>query len=470
MNKTVSDIENIKAQLYLKEEKDGLRSGSKRGRKPNSNELTIITKCLKSKIIDIYKAILLILKLQYEKFCENNPLLNEAAAGSPLNESEPAENHCRSFVPGADGTLSVEQIYNSIEKSGRALSREGIDEVQLAMIMNQMIIARVHILGGIDSKEFEKLTESLKNEVGLLESAEKQDKEVFLEYKKYLLELEKKVEDVLFEQEEKRIKNQEVNTKWMNIFGKLYIEFIQAESELKLLKCRIELKIQFPDKPIEEINQMILKRLKEEKEKIEIAKNDCARAAYAKMIIDSASGIFKDMPSEEYFKEYNKSVKKRLLDIYQITHPDTTISNKKLTDKQKRTLADFFENAIKIRDSEAGFHVRSLSVLNEIYDSARSILEFEGLDINYNAVIRGNTLKEQIEWLRKRIEYNELQISDIRNSIHVLLTDRDILEKIETMSTSDTISTYSKQIKNNTDILKNDIAEFGKKLNELSGS
>ncbi len=458
MNNIVSEMEKIKSELYLIEEKKAEGSGPKRGRKKNSDEISIIVRSLKSGIIDVYKAILLILKLQYKKFCESRP------AGS----SDAAEDQPRGFFPGANETLSVEAMYKTIGKGDKTLSREGIDEARFATILDQIMSARLHISGSIDSNEFNILSDNLKKETELFRDAsEKKYREVFLEYKKYLFELTKKAEDLLFEMEDKRIRNEEINNKWMNIFGKIYIEFLQAESELNLLKCRYELKSQFPDKTREELDRMVVKRQKEEKEKLQKAQNDLARAAYTKMLKDSIPADYKNMPPEEYIKKYNDDCKKKLLRIFKMAHPDSTISNKKLTEKQKKTLSDFFENAIKIRDSEAGFHVRSLSVLDDIYDSVKNIWELEGLDINYDAIIKGNTLQEKVEWLAGRIEYYELQISDIRNRIHAMANDRDIIEKVESMSSNEMISTISKQIAGKTEAYRNEIAELEIKIAAL---
>ena len=72
---------------------------------------------------------------------------------------------------------------------------------------------------------------------------------------------------------------------------------------------------------------------------------------------------------------------------------------------------------------------RSLTILRDILDDAKSILENYGLQTDVRLLITGDTVEEQIAWLTRSIQRLDDELDGVDAEFMALRDDRDLQER-----------------------------------------
>ena len=304
-----------------------------------------------------------------------------------------------------------------------------------------MIISNMHLFAQ-DSHELKVFIEKEKKEKDLLKGASEADKEELWIKNRSLYEVKREQSELLFNRENQRLENANINNKFLKTFGKDYVPLVETMNVHDSLQRRIDIKKENLELSEEEVNNEEAKMRKEQEENLEKLKEDIAFAEISGLAVSD-----KNYATPEEIVEYDKAQKKVLRDICKLTHPDS-IGNENFTPNQLKRIDEFYKKAIEIHKSEIGYEERSLSILVDICDSVKRLWESMGVDIDEDLIIQRDTLEEQLNLLEESIVRIERTIKTIKEELFILLNDPDIREKHASMSSPEQISQIIEEMKN----------------------
>lgn len=343
------------------------------------------------------------------------------------------------FTVGLNNRAGKKELYRLFEEHGKLASRAGYDEESFGVLIDQMILSHCHLFGNC-SPEIEDFIEKEKAERDILVAASSELSEAFWIKKCCWIELDKEVASLLMELEKERLKNANVNQKWMKTFGHVYMPMMEAQSRYYQVNRCIRLKEADPDLGLDEIEEIEREKEREESAKLKALQNELFVAQLIDLHGQNATPI-----GGQQLADYEKECKKVLREVYRYAHPDG-VNHYEFTDNQVRTLRDYFEKAIEIRSWEIGGTIRQLNALYEVLSQIKSLWERMGLDLREDSVIKGASLEERIHWLEEKIQQLEKKRDYIWADRHALAGDKDIQEKRVCLSSEEQISQTLKQM------------------------
>jgi len=322
----------------------------------------------------------LILKGQFELFyLEANDNGNSQSRMILLNnlKSDPyeAERYSREFNVGLNGSAGEKKIYQLFEDSDNLASNAGYTFYNFEILINHMIMSNMHLFAQ-ESPELEAFIEKEKREQDILKGASEDDRKDLWLKKQCLFEVKRELSIHLFDRENQRLKNANINNKFLKTFGKYYVPLVETMNVHDSLQRRIDIKKENLELSEEEVNNEEAKIRKEQEENLAKLKEDIAFADISFLAVSDKS---KATPEE--IAEYDKAQKKVLRDICKLTHPDS-IGNENFTPNQLKRIDAFYKKAIEIHKSEIGYDKRSLSILVDIRDSVKRLWASMGVDID----------------------------------------------------------------------------------------
>ncbi len=324
----------------------------------------------------------------------------------------------------------VEQLHRLLEEHGDLASRLGLDRGRLATLVDQMILSRVHCCGAT-SPELACFEARQEREDALLREADREQQDEFWLKKSCWLTLQAELEDKLLLREDTRLRNFNLTTEWMALFGAVYVDVLQAQTECHHLERRTAMKKADPSLSDEEIEKRVSESIAEELASIEELRRE-ARDAASLAHLPQGDGEYL---SEEQLDRYREEAKRLIREIWRLTHPDTL--HGAFTPRQREKLREFLEQVVKIRRSEAQLDVRAISVLSEILAKVKELYGVMGVDLEPTTVIGGDTLGEQTAWLESEIQRLESQLQELMAEIQAMSMDPDVREKMASMADED---------------------------------
>lgn len=217
------------------------------------------------------------------------------------------------------------------------------------------------------------------------------------------------LDDIHLQIENFRLKNREIERRWLCEFGKQEIDiqvntfkFIDLERRLLLLQTN-------PGMTLEELETVV----ENEEEKHFQQQRKLKSKALISELLDKRD-IEGTPSSHEILINHQKECKRLIRKIYKLIHPDSLEAHPKfldLTDNQKEELNQFLIACLEPDSDELGFpkgffnaDMRSPEGLARVLARIQEVLDNAGLEIPSGVFIRGETLAEQLVWLNREIE------------------------------------------------------------------
>ena len=243
-------------------------------------------------------------------------------------------------------------------------------------------------------------------------------------------ELEDEVATLLLRLETQTLRNEQINQRWLETFGHLYVPLMELESIYSDISALVE---QVRDNPGLSAEEM--EALEKELRNIRVEAGRDRKREPAQKSSDPGGagpgGIPWSAAEQDAYEEECKGLLRR---IWQLTHPDR-IGREGFTEAQQRRLIDCYQEAMawkektQLDEYEIGLARRSNSSLAIILDRVERIWEEMGLDGESVARVRGKSPEDRLAWLEARIAILDEEIREIKANILAVAGDRDSREK-----------------------------------------
>ena len=240
--------------------------------------------------------------------------------------------------------------------------------------------------------------------------------------------------------EQCKLRNASVNHQFMEAFGEAHLALERQLLRLEEAGLRLEYLQSNPGASRAEIEIAIADRVSQQHEQLRRLKHDVFMAPYLKKPMSSTS------IGENDFLNHRAQVKRRLLEIRMILHPDRLVQHPgfpDLSDVQKDRLAALWHELKQISPDEIGYAddqlgalLRSLTLLENILNEAKAILAQPGIDTDVQLIPQGDTLEEQMAWLDEAIEWIDQQTASVIAEVHALERRDDTFRKRDALLSS----------------------------------
>lgn len=342
-----------------------------------------------------------------------------------------------------------EQHYNLASSAG--YTKESFDTLVQEMIRNEL-----HWCSN-DSAELDHFSTEEVKRINYLKEGTPNQREEFWRARCEWTQILLQMDEITLSLESQRLKNAEINRKWLRIFGKNYLEmqeeiirFHNLERRFLLLKAssrgltRDEL-----EKQVEEHEKKSRKKLEDDETRILID------------FIDREFTENSHIISEQELVDYKNECKQILRKIYKLLYPDTIKHNdayQNLSENQKQELESILHKALEISPEELGYpegslhsDIRSKEGLLNVLNKIKFIFKNAGIDVKAEMVIQGDTLKEQLHWLNREIQSLEDAIERSRTLLHGMLEDDEVKQREAMLKVPDQHSQILEDMKKETE-------------------
>jgi len=382
--------------------------------------------------LEFERILAMVLKGQWERFFEKESRIGKnrewAHSFQQLNLlealvafPEEAKQLSLEFNPGYGRCANTDVLFELFEQHNQAATEAGYDLAKFNTLINQMIMAQAHLLA-IHSPELDAFIAERQKEQALMKDASQEEQDEFWRLKLIWLEQQNILENWLLQLEEQRLKNANIHQKWAATFGELFYALKEKQYQVLSLQRQIQFKMTNPKLNQEALEQLEQEALKKEHEALSHLQSEVIVAG----LLQSMGTHGQSLNPEEQ-ADYEREMKRVLLKIHFKTHPDRLPDE--FTEQQRKDLEEYFLTVRKIRPTEICFDGRSLPQLLQILDHVEAIWESMGLDIDARQVIRGESLKEQLAWLKKENLRFEQELAEIRNDLKFICDDPEIREQ-----------------------------------------
>ena len=269
-----------------------------------------------------------------------------------------------------------------------------------------------------------------RREKHLLSESSTEQQERFRTCKSEWLKQQEHLGEYLLVLESQRLRNANISTKWMTFFGPAYLKLQEEAVNLDNMRMRLELLENNPDLNSEELNRLV-----QEVEERKLRELEQLRLSVAHAPFLMKSGIGGTI-NEEGVAQYRQQCKKLLREIWLLIHPDKLRNHPdfgNLTDSQKEQLRKIWHQVMQIKEQECGFEpgylnyeYRSLAILHDALATIKAILGAAGVETDVRLIIQGETLDEQIDWVKNEISRLESEIELVQAELKTFLDDREI--------------------------------------------
>lgn len=254
--------------------------------------------------------------------------------------------------------------------------------------------------------------------------------------------------------ENTRLRNAEVEQEYLRRFGILIIEQTELETEIKLLEIRLFYMHLNPDITDEELDE----KVRETQERLEQELVDL-RLKEARSRTDYLNQIWEEfgvpMKPGELDKE-KAQCKLEVRAIWDMIHPDHLMHNPeyaKLNEEQKKELEEILLEALKIDSDELGYppnyayhDMRSLEGLRQVRRRVETILKMNNIRVDLQYQIQGETIQEQIAWLKEEIILLQNRINAAKGQLAAMLTNDEVKSKRALLSNKEKQVSFNKSM------------------------
>jgi hypothetical protein len=375
--------------------------------------------------LDFHRVLALLLKYEWERVLE--PAHSDAKGNEPSHHADiDADIQALLFTP--DSTA----LYRTLTKQGHVPNGFAYDPRSLADTIREMLLIDVHLLA-IGSVELQTFADRSRRSLELLQHSTGEIQTVFYRKKREWLARQDELGEWLLRLERRRLDNANLTQEWMAIFGEAYIALNEESLRVDNVQRRISFKLTNPELTRDALEQLV--RETEAAKKAELRRLRHRLSIATNPVVPLWGGVV----PEDAGREYRRTHKAVLREIWLLIHPDKLAQQahySQLTDDQQSFLSELWHRAMDVKTQELGMHpasiqreYRSLTILRDILDDAKSILENYGLQTDVRLMITGDTVEEQIAWLTRSIQRLDDELDGVDAEFMALRDDRDLQER-----------------------------------------
>lgn len=337
----------------------------------------------------------------------------------------------------------VDELYDNFDKSGLLSGSRHVQREEFLELAG-IVLERQLYLFPAESAELIEFSYGREGAKALLAGESGADAEKYWITHATWKELEEEVATLLLRLEKQTLKNEQINQRWLETFGHLYVPLMELESIYSDLSAIVE---QVRNNPGLSAEEMVA--LEKELRNIRFEAGRDRKREPARKNSEPGGPGPGGIPwsaAEQY--AYEEESKALLRKIWQLTHPDR-IGKEGFTEAQQRRLIDSYQEAMawkekaQLDEYEIGLARRSNSALAIILDRVERIWEDIGLDGESSAHVRGKTPEDRLAWLEVRISILDEEIKEIKSNILAVAGDRDSREKEACMVSAERIAAVS---------------------------
>jgi hypothetical protein len=362
---------------------------------------------------------------------------------------------------------SLDEIYASFRESGILTGTRKVEKEEFLELAG-LVLERHLYLSPADSSELMEFSYGREGAKALLAGESGADAERFWITHATWRELEDEVATLLLRLEKQTLKNEQINQRWLETFGHLYVPLMELESIYSDLSAIFEQVRNNPGLSVEE-----MEALEKELRNIRAEAGRDRRREPAQKASDPGGAGPGGIPwSAAEQDAYEEECKGLLRSIWQLTHPDR-IGREGFTEEQQRRLIDCYQEAMawkekaQLDEYEIGLARRSNSALRIILDRVERIWEELGLDGESVSRVRGKSLEDRLAWLEARIAILDEEIKEIKADILAVAGDRDSREKEACLVSSERIAAVSSHMEERFQWYKGQISIKEEELDRL---
>ena len=384
--------------------------------------------------MDFYQTLALILKNQWEVFVSD---VSETP-WSEIVKTRYANIDLQSLKTKFHPDTSI--IYQAFEDNEKKAKKLEITPQSFEVLIHEMILADIHLVG-IDSPEMKEFIKRTQKSFEMTKNSTKELEQEFQMIKSDWLQSHEELGDLLMLTEQIRLKNAHINREFMIVFGKKYFELKTQSIRYDKIKLKVDLFESMQVSSMKELEQMVA----DVEANMDREMNNLHMEVFMAPLLSRSQGLPNKIDSDEMLSHHRKC-KKILREIWLLAHPDRLMNQKNcenLTESQQQKLKELWNKAMKIRPEEIGFKdwqlgysCRSDLILEDILASIKTILENIGIDTDIHLIIQGETLNDQISWLKMATEKLEREIETVRAEIKTLIENKDIAKKSALLSST----------------------------------
>jgi hypothetical protein len=368
------------------------------------------------------------------KYAWQRSLMSALGPGSSMADyvrlhPDKTRDHGLKLEPGCDLTPSIDELYAMFLESG-LLDGSPLVNMEAFREVVELSLSRLFHICPADTPELIEFACSREGARGAMGEECGADAERYRIIHAAWRELEDEVSTLLLKLETQTLRNEQINQRWMETFGHIYIPLSELERLYSDLSALIEHVRNNPGLSGEEMEEV-------EKELLNIrseARRNHKREPSMKGPAPGGGGPGGIPWNAAELSAYEEECKTLLRSIWQLTHPDR-IGREEFSEAQRRLLIDSYQEAMawkeksQLEDGEIGIAKRSTSALRIILDRVERIWEEIGLDGESATRVRGKTPEERLAWLEARIDILDEEVKEIKADILAVAGDRDIREK-----------------------------------------
>lgn len=379
--------------------------------------------------LDFHRVLALALKYEWER------LLAQMLGGEDRSALGDVDTRLlkRRFVPDCDA------LFLALARHGQVPNGIAYDPPSLADTIQEMLLIDLHMLANT-APELQAFAQRNRQALELLRRGSREAQDSFRSLKREWLAFQDELGERLLYLERRRLDNENLHQRWLAVFGEVYVALMEQAARFDRLQRRIELKTADPALTRETLEQLV-------------ADTEAAQRLQLKRLRHRLSlAPFRNTPpgvtpiSHEELGEYRRQCKLALREVWLLIHPDKLAQHAQyaeLTADQTTLLGELWHRAMTVRDEELGFEpgfvgaeYRSLPVLLDIIATVKDILGQIGVDTNVALVVKGDSLEDQIGWLRRSIQRLEGELDGIQAELIALINDPNIQERAALLAAS----------------------------------
>jgi hypothetical protein len=329
----------------------------------------------------------------------------------------------------AAGVPSVDELYTIFLESGLLKGTRRVEREEFLELAG-LVMERNLYLSPADSSELMEFSYGREGAKALLAGESGADVQRYWLTHATWRELEEEVATLLLRLEKQTLRNEQINQRWLETFGHLYVPLMELEVIYSDISALVEDVINRPVLSAEE-KEALAKELRNIRAE---AGRDRKREPAQKGSDPGGAGPGGIPWSAAEQDAYEEECKGLLRKIWQLTHPDR-IGREGFTEAQQRRLIDCYQEAMawkekaQLDEYEIGLARRSNSALAIILDRVERIWEEMGFDGESVARVRGKSPEDRLAWLEARIAVLDEEIKELKADILAVAGDRDSREK-----------------------------------------
>ncbi len=430
--------------------------------------------------LDFFETIHFVLKAAFEEYLvTNDPQWTYLSGDSYIEilsgyNEDSNEKSLKGVIEEFHKNLDYRSLYWAFEEQWHMASSAGFTREHFKTLIDDIFKERL--------MTYENASEKIKNfseyQQGLIEQLKfgtPEEQDVLWRCRGRWQTLQDDLNEIYIEIENTRLLNAEIEQEYLQLFGDLKIQYEELKAEIKIFERKKSWFQKDPNLTEEQVEE----KIREMQEKLEqeivdlrvksaLSERDARATAWTKI------GVPMDA---EALNNEKALCKKEISAIRKLVHPDMLMHNKvyqSLSEEKKKQIEKIMLEAMKIQPSELGYppnfayhDMRSLDGLKQVRRRIEEILKENNVRVELEYQIEGETILEQIKWLKREITLLENQISAAKGQWIAMLKDAEVCSKRDLLGNSDKHDEYREEMEKEIKLKEAKRDQLKKELDEI---